>query len=264
MRRAPAKLPTALACAALLAFGSLSRPALAENGQDSENGRHGGTSAGAPLTSAEIRAAQRRLAELGFWTGPADGKWDVASRQALVAFQKAEWRKPTGRLSRAEYREVLRGFAPAPREKGEVHVEVDLARQILFLVDAEGKVSHVLPISSGSGRAFRAPGWQATADTPCGHFAVFAKLYGWQHSPLGEMHNPMFIVGGIAIHGSESVPARPVSHGCIRIPMFASATLTKIVPRNTPVVVYGCKDEDPPPVVAAAGAAHAAAAAPVH
>ena len=224
--------------------------------------------ASGPLSGAEIRAVERRLAELGFWIGPGEGGWDEAARQALVAFQKTEARKPTGRLTRAEYREVMRGFPPAPRESGELHVEVDLARQILFLVEAGGKVSHILPISSGSGKPFRAPGWQATADTPCGRFTVFTKLYGWQHSPLGEMHNPMFIVGGIAIHGSESVPAHPVSHGCIRIPMFASFKLTKLVPRNTPVLVYGCKDEEPLPAIVAGSstgpAAVAAAAPPVH
>ena len=46
------------------------------------------------------------------------------------------------------------------------------------------------------------------------------------------MHNPLYIVGGIAIHGSEDVPAYPASHGCIRIPMFASHRLTKMVPEG--------------------------------
>jgi lipoprotein-anchoring transpeptidase ErfK/SrfK len=57
------------------------------------------------------------------------------------------------------------------------------------------------------------------------------------------MHNPMYIVGGIAIHGSQDVPAYPASHGCIRIPIFASNVLPKMVPKGTPVYVYGCKEE---------------------
>jgi N-acetylmuramoyl-L-alanine amidase len=213
-----------------------------------------------PLTPSEVRQLKDKLRDLGFWVGPAGPNWDEVSRQALVAFQKAEWRKPTGRLVRAELTEALHGFAPAARERGPAHLEVDLARQILFLVDADGSVSHILPISSGSGRLFHAPaGWSATADTPCGHFTVFAKAAGWQHSPLGEMLNPLYIVGGIAIHGSESVPARPVSHGCIRIPIPASAALYHLVPRNTPVVVYGCTGEEPAPLPAVATAAAAAA-----
>ena len=100
---------------------------------------------------------------------------------------------------------------------------MDIARQVLFLVDDEGKVGNILPISSGSGKSFHENGYPEThAVTPCGHLEVFSKASGWKKSPLGEMHNPLYIVGGIAIHGSQDVPAYPASHGCIRIPMFAS------------------------------------------
>jgi lipoprotein-anchoring transpeptidase ErfK/SrfK len=209
----------------------------------------GGRSArpvGPPLSAAEVKAAQQRLIELGYWPGSASGPWDATWRQELVAFQKVEWRKPTGVLTRAEWNELQRATPPAPRETGPAHIEVDLARQVLFMVDDAGIASHILPISTGSGKPFRAPGWQSTADTPCGHFTVFSRGYGWHHSQLGEMYNPLYVVGGIAIHGSLDVPAKPVSHGCIRIPMYASRRLPKLVPRDMPVVVYGCKDEVPP------------------
>jgi lipoprotein-anchoring transpeptidase ErfK/SrfK len=203
---------------------------------------------GAPLSATEVKAAQRRLVELGYWAASAAGPWDATWRQALIAFQKVEWRKPTGLLTRAEWDEMMRAAPPAPREAGPAHIEVDLARQVLFMVDDAGAASHVLPISTGSGRPFRAPGWQGTADTPCGHFTVFSRGYGWHKSQLGEMFNPLYIVGGIAIHGSLDVPPKPVSHGCIRIPMYAARHLPRLVPREMPVVVYGCKDEVPPPV----------------
>ena len=48
------------------------------------------------LTKEEIKQAEKRLAELGYWAGPADGVWDAASRHALVAFQKVEGARPTG------------------------------------------------------------------------------------------------------------------------------------------------------------------------
>jgi len=70
------------------------------------------------------------------------------------------------------------------------------------------------------------------------------------------------VVGGIAIHGSLDVPPHPASHGCIRVPMFASRRLPAMVPLKTPVLVYGCKVDDlqplPPVVVAAAPAGPAA------
>jgi hypothetical protein len=199
----------------------------------------------AALSRDEIRQAERWLADLGYWTGPADGVWDDVSRHALIAFQKIQHARATGRLTRAEYNALSVAAPPRPRELGE-HIEVDLARQVLFLVDAEGKVGNILPISSGSGKTFHEKGYPEThAITPCGHLEVFSRASGWKTSPLGEMYNPLYIVGGIAIHGSLDVPAYPASHGCIRIPMFASQRLPRMVPNRMPVYVYGCKDERP-------------------
>lgn len=196
------------------------------------------------LSRAEIRQAEQRLADLGFWTGPVDGVWDGASRYALVAFQKMQRARPTGQLTRAEWNALSVAVPPRPRETPGPHVEVDIARQVLFLVDAEGNVGNILPISSGSGKTFHENGYPETrAVTPCGHLEVYAKVAGWRTSPLGRMHNPLYIVGGIAIHGSEDVRTYPASHGCIRIPMFASHLLPKMVPKGTPVYVYGCQEE---------------------
>ncbi|HYN21538.1 MAG TPA: L,D-transpeptidase family protein [Thermoanaerobaculia bacterium] len=208
------------------------------------SGADAGSSAGT-LTKEQIKTAEKRLAELGYWAGPADGVWDGASRHALIAFQKVERARPTGALTRAEYNALTRPEPnrPRPRQAGEPHLEVDIDRQILFMVDAEGKVGNILPISSGSGKRFYENGYPEThAVTPCGPLGVFSKLSGWKKSPLGEMHNPMYIVGGIAIHGSQDVPAYPASHGCIRIPMFASHRLSGMIPLGTPVLVYGCKE----------------------
>ena len=203
------------------------------------------------LTKEDIKRAEKRLAELGYWAGPADGVWDAASRHALIAFQKVEGARPTGTLTRAEYNALTDSAQgiPKPRLKGvpSPHIEIDLARQVLYLVDSEGKVGNILPISSGSGKRFFENGYPEThAVTPCGRLEVYTKLSGWKTSPLGQMHNPLYIVGGIAIHGSEDVPPYPASHGCIRIPMFASHRLPGMIPVGTPVLVYGCKDETAP------------------
>lgn len=195
------------------------------------------------LTQAETRQAEQWLKDLGFWTGPVDGVWDEATRHALVAFQKIQRARATGRLTRAEHNALSMAGMVRPKEKGPAHIEVDLARQVLFLVDDEGRVGNILPISSGNGKTFKAKGWSAQAVTPCGRFEVYSRYSGWRSSELGEMHNPLYIVGGIAIHGSESVPATPASHGCVRIPLFASAKLPKMVPKNMPVLVYGCPDD---------------------
>src|SRR5262245_17535922 len=51
------------------------------------------------LTAKDQLAAEQRLADLGYWTGRIDGQWDNASHYALIAFQKVEGLKPTGRLT---------------------------------------------------------------------------------------------------------------------------------------------------------------------
>jgi lipoprotein-anchoring transpeptidase ErfK/SrfK len=239
-------VPAGAAQASPPAAGDAKAPSPPPQGAGGPRAGRKARAAGPPLTAAEVKAAQRRLVEIGYWAAVESAPWDATWRQALVAFQKAEWRKPTGVLTRAEWTALQRAAPPAPRETGPAHIEVDLARQVLFMVDDAGTVSHILPISTGSGKPFRARHWQSTAETPCGHFSVFSRGYGWHHSELGEMYNPLYVVGGIAIHGSLDVPARPVSHGCIRIPMYAARRLTKLVPRDMPVVVYGCKDEAPP------------------
>ena len=197
------------------------------------------------LTKAEIKQAEQWLRELGYWTGPVDGVWDGASRHALTAFQKVSGARPTGRLTRAEHNALSVAVPPRPKElSGGLHVEVDIGRQVLFLVDSDGKVGNILPISSGTGKRFKEPGYpEALAVTPCARLEVYQKHAGWRKSPLGEMHNPLYIVGGIAIHGSADVPAHPASHGCIRIPLYASQILPGMVPVGTPVLVYGCTDE---------------------
>ncbi len=208
-------------------------------------GEAGASSSSPVLTKTEIKQAEQWLKDMGYWTGPVDGVWDGASRHALTAFQKLQGARPTGRLTRAEHNALSVAVPHRPKElSGGMHVEVDIARQVLFLVDAGGKIGNILPISSGSGKRFKEAGYpEAMAVTPCARLEVYQKLSGWRKSPLGEMYNPLYVVGGIAIHGSADVPAHPASHGCIRIPMYASPLLARMVPVGTPVLIYGCTEE---------------------
>ena len=58
----------------------------------------------ASLTRSAIKEAERKLNELGYWTGPVDGVLDTATKQALIAFQKWEGRPITGKLTVEETR----------------------------------------------------------------------------------------------------------------------------------------------------------------
>jgi cell wall hydrolase len=126
----------------------------------------------------------------------------------------------------------------APRETGYAHVEIDLSRARLSVVDGSGRVVKTLPVSSGSGKLFTSEGRTRRAITPRGRFTVFRKIEGWHKSPLGMLYYPSYITHGVAIHGSSSVPPRPASHGCIRIPMSAAKEFFDVTPIGTVVLVH--------------------------
>lgn len=190
------------------------------------------------LTPEMISEAQQRLFDLGYWIGEADGEWRDASRHGLIAFQKVEGRALTGKLTMGELQALRTAMRPAPRDSGFAHIEVDLTRQVLFMVDATGTVSRILPVSTGSGKPYTLDDYTQPAVTPAGRFRVYRKVSGWRKSPLGLLYYPSYIVGGIAIHGNRAVPTEPGSHGCIRIPMFAAVELSEMTPVGTEVVVY--------------------------
>lgn len=190
------------------------------------------------LTPEEIREAEERLSGIGYWTGPVDGEFDVGSRHAFVAFQKVEGRERTGELTAEELQALRNARRPKPLEGGYSHIEVDLKRQVLFVVDDSGTVTKILPVSSGNRKLFTSEGWTRRAVTPTGRFTVLRKIAGWRKSALGLLYYPLYIIGGVAIHGSLAIPAYPASHGCIRIPLFAAKELYEMTPIGTPVIVH--------------------------
>ncbi|HEV8428891.1 MAG TPA: L,D-transpeptidase family protein [Pyrinomonadaceae bacterium] len=191
-----------------------------------------------PLTRFELKAAERRLSEMGFWTGRVDGVIDNVTRSALIAFQKWEGRRVTGNLTRSEFNALRDAASPQPRDSGYKHVEVDLDRQVLLLTNDEGAVTKILPVSTGSGKHYREPRMSGLAYTPRGRFRIYGKMLGWRRSPLGLLYYPNYFSDGLAIHGNPEVPHVPRSHGCVRIPMFAAQEISKELPVGTIVLIY--------------------------
>lgn len=189
------------------------------------------------LTGVQIKEAEQRLAELGYWTGPVDGRLDAASQSALIAFQKWESRPAPGKLTIEELEAIRAGAKPQPRDGTYEHVEIDVDRQVLLIVNAKSEVK-VLPVSTGSGKPFIDDNQESVAYTPRGRFVVYDKITGWEHGPIGRMYYPNYISGGVAIHGSRSVPTKPETHGCIRIPMYAAREVSKQLALGTIVLVY--------------------------
>jgi hypothetical protein len=189
------------------------------------------------LTRSQTREAERRLSDLGYWTGAVDGLFDPATRSALIAFQKWEGRPVTGQLTLDELEAIRTGSLPKAREPGYAHVEVDLDRQVLLLINEAGGV-RVLTVSTGSGKPFLDEGETSVAHTPRGRFLVYDKVIGWEKGQFRGMYYSNYISGGVAIHGYPSVPNQPASHGCIRTPIFAARELSKLMPIGTIVLVY--------------------------
>ena len=189
-------------------------------------------------THTEAMEAERRLSDMGYWTGPVDGVVDDVTRTALIAFQKWEGRKITGRMTRDEVEAIRDAPSPQPRDAGYKHVEIDVDRQVLALIDDEGKILKIVPVSTGSGRRYDEKGSTGLAYTPKGRFRIYGKVSGWRKSPLGLLYYPSYFSDGLAIHGNPSVPSQPASHGCIRVPMFASRELSEMLPIGMIVIIY--------------------------
>ena len=177
-----------------------------------------------PLTRVELKKAEARLKELGYPT--------------VSLFQKWKDLKVTGRITRRDFNAIMEAEPPQPRDPGYAHVEVDVDRQILVLVDSEGAVQKMLPVSTGSNKRYDENGIRGLAYTPKGRFRIYAKIAGWRKSPLGLLYYPNYFSDGLAIHGNPSVPRTPQSHGCIRIPMSSAAEMSKLLPVGTIVLIY--------------------------
>ncbi|MCA1691008.1 MAG: L,D-transpeptidase family protein [Actinobacteria bacterium] len=195
---------------------------------------------------------QQRLADLGYDVGTPDGFGGWQTHYAISAFQRVEGLDPTGEYS-DEVREAAAGASrPGPMVPGgeSTRVEISLDKQVLFLWES-GSLSRILPVSTGNGEYYCVDGDCDTAITPTGSFTIGRKYNGLEISPLGELYHPSYFYGGIAIHGSPSVPAYPASHGCVRIPMYASGSFHDQVPTGTAVYVIGdgpsASDVPPPP-----------------
>jgi len=193
----------------------------------------------AAVGKAVIEEAEKLLAERGYWITKVDGVKEASTYHALVAFQKVEGRKRTGVLTEIELTALRNSARPAANFSiGTAHIEIDLRRQVLFLVDENNLVTRILPVSSGSGKRYFDEGKWQIAVTPLGVFQITRQIKATRHAPLGTLFHPNYYLGGIAVHGSDSIPFRPASHGCVRIPHFASTEFSDLVWVGMPVHVF--------------------------
>jgi peptidoglycan hydrolase-like protein with peptidoglycan-binding domain len=186
-----------------------------------------------------VVALQNRLVELGYWVGSADGNYGQLTRQAVMAFQKAEGLGRDG-VAGPITQERLAGAQRLGSRAGGTGLEIDLERQILMIVHG-GRVQWVINTSTGNNETYTSStGGSAVAATPPGSFTINRQIDGLREAPLGTLYRPKYFNGGIAVHGSGSIPAHPASHGCARVTNSAMDMLwsSGVAAIGTGVTVY--------------------------
>jgi lipoprotein-anchoring transpeptidase ErfK/SrfK len=153
-----------------------------------------------------VRLLQSRLAGRHYAVSRS-GLFDASTARAVVAYRKVTGMRRVPLASATLVRGLLAGrgtFKPRYPVHAK-HVEVDLSRQVLALVE-HGRVYRIFGVSSG----------KASTPTVLGKFHVYSKTYGT--NVKGMVHSSYF-VAAYAVHGYASVPTFPASHGCVRVPI---------------------------------------------
>lgn len=163
-----------------------------------------------------VQNLQRRLLEANYWLRTPNGTYDDTTQQAVMALQKVHGLGRDGVVGPATWKAVYAPTTPRPRTASAF--EIDKGRQ-LQIVARYGWAHWVFNTSTGNGKRYwsSASGRYLYATTPSGTFRFTRAINGMRNAPLGQLWRPRYFVGGIAIHGSPSIPGYPASHGCARL-----------------------------------------------
>jgi hypothetical protein len=132
------------------------------------------------------------------------------TQRAVMAFRKVNGMARNYNATPEIFKALAAGkgaFKPAHTgSSAGKHVEVDMSRQVMALVGADGEAKYVFMVSTGAA---------ATPSDP-GGFTFYSKTPGY--NSLG-MYYTSYYNRGEGVHGYHSVPPYPASHGCIRTPI---------------------------------------------
>jgi N-acetylmuramoyl-L-alanine amidase len=187
---------------------------------------------------AAVTALQRRLRDLHYDVGTVDGAFGYDTEHAVVAFKKVNDMPRDDAVDADLWAALYEPAVPKPhRKESGTRVEIDLTRQVLYLID-DKRIVRIVDVSTGGGLQSYADGSHHIASTPTGDFHIFEHIPGWYESSVGPMYESNFFATHIAIHGSGSVPSYPASHGCVRVTVPAMDRLLPELSVGMPVSVY--------------------------
>ena len=189
-------------------------------------------------TGSEVFYLQKTLSSISYPAGRQDSSFGYETQQAVYAFEKVKGLTRDGVVTPQQMAQIATSTRPrAPKRDAKTFVDIDVSRQVLFEVK-KGRVAHTLPVSSGNEEYYTVDGETYKAHTPRGSFHIERKIEGVRVSRLGKLYDPSYFIGGFAIHGSQSVPVYPASHGCVRIPMYVRKAFFRRTPVGKPVYVH--------------------------
>ena len=173
-----------------------------------------------------VRFMQHRLASLHYLV-PESGRYDDATGRAVLAYRKVNRMRRTMSADRTILLQLAAGrgaFHPRYPDAGK-HVEANLSRQVLALINPGGKVYKTLHMSSG----------KPSTPTVLGTFHFYSKTAGTNAKGMLDSN---YFIRGYAIHGYPEVPAYAASHGCLRIPNANAAFVFRWVAIGDRIDVY--------------------------
>jgi peptidoglycan hydrolase-like protein with peptidoglycan-binding domain len=192
-------------------------------------------------SGSTVKKLQKRLRKLGVRPSSVNGRYDANTSQAVMAFQK---HRKLPRTGRADLR-TLQLISKAKRYKGPSwcrdsdRICIDISKQVAYLRTPEHKHPFLLPISSGNETYYRTPsGGTDFANTPRGRYKVWLKRPGMTKGDLGTYYWFSAFHRGWGVHGSNSVPSYPASHGCVRVPRSIEQWVYKNLPTGAYVNVH--------------------------
>lgn len=124
--------------------------------------------------------------------------------RGVLAYRKVNGMTRSSRAGKGLVKRVFagRGAYEVRHPGAGRHVEAPLSKQVLVFADGDKPVA-VYPISSG----------KSSTPTVTGRFEFIRTEPGYNSH---GMYYSWYFYGGYAVHGYESVPDYPASHGCLR------------------------------------------------
>ena len=168
------------------------------------------------------------LVDEGYYTGGhVSGKYNQGSQLATLAFRKVNNMARNYQYKPVIFEKLLQDKgAFRPRYHSGHHVEVDISRQVMALVDGD-KVVATFHVSTG----------KPSTPTVRGTYHFYRKDPGYNSE---GMYYSVYFIRGYATHGYNPVPMHEAaSHGCVRNPIPFSTYIYNWIHLGDAIHIYG-------------------------